>query len=132
MHLAVVLRRLMAVAKDVADNATVALADAEAAAAKEDTVGPNKAVLHRRGEKEKADRVRDEVEAYCERFEKKVLLIFNRSYAKGNPTMMADCAKVLQDFNGGTACVQSYVNQLDFFISKDKLLEDVAQTEAEM
>lgn len=122
----------MIVAKDVADNAAAALADAEAAAAKEDGTQPKSTVLHRRGEKERADRVRDEVEAYCERFEKKVLLIFNRSYAKGIPHMMADCAKVLQDFNGGTACVQVYVNQLDFFISKDKLLEDVAQTEAEM
>ncbi len=32
-------------------------------------------------------------------------------------------AKVLQAFNGGTSCVQIYVNQHDFFISKDRVGE---------
>ncbi|EIW65486.1 hypothetical protein TREMEDRAFT_46166, partial [Tremella mesenterica DSM 1558] len=96
-RISIILRRLMAVAKD------------------------------RRTEKEKAERVRDEVERYCERFEKECLRLFDRSYRKGDPRMMAHCAKTLQDFNGGASCVQIYVNQHDFFISKDRVLEDAAK-----
>ncbi|XAO27932.1 hypothetical protein I312_106799 [Cryptococcus bacillisporus CA1280] len=73
--LAVVLRRLMAIAKD------------------------------RRMEREKAERVRDEIEGYCERFEKELLKLFDRSYKKGDPRMMAHCAKTLQEFNGGASWV---------------------------
>ncbi|WWD22172.1 hypothetical protein CI109_106663 [Kwoniella shandongensis] len=98
-RLAIILRRLMAVAKD------------------------------RRVEKEKAERVRDEIERYCEKFEKEVLRLFDRSYRKGDPRMMAHCAKTLQDFNGGSSCVQIYVNQHDFFISKDRLLEEAGRQE---
>ncbi len=73
-RLAVILRRLMAVAKDVADSATAALAEAEAQATPVATSGPVKdaagdganasaskqALAKRRKEKEKAERVRDE------------------------------------------------------------------------
>lgn len=128
IRLALVLRRLMAVATDVADSAAVALSDAEATAQKEghmstaDGSSPaHRAVLHRRAEKEKADRVASEVEKYCEKFEREVLKYFDRAYRKGDPRMMAHCAKVLQDFNGGMSCVQVYVNQHDFFIFKENL-----------
>ncbi|KAL7418599.1 Exocyst complex component 5 [Cryptotrichosporon argae] len=149
-RLAVILRRLMAVAKDVADNAAAALAEAEAAATPRVGNGEGgssaadggggggelgaqerKAVSRRRVEKERAERVRDEIEKYCERFEKEVLRLFDRSYRKGDPRMMAHCAKTLQDFNGGQSCVQIYVNQHDFFISKDRVLEDAEKAEAE-
>ena len=33
------------------------------------------------------------------------------------------CAQTLLDFNGGASCVQMYVNQHDFFISKNRVLE---------
>ncbi|WWC59401.1 uncharacterized protein I303_101956 [Kwoniella dejecticola CBS 10117] len=99
-RLAVILRRLMAVSKD------------------------------KRMEKEKAERVRDEIERYCEKFEKEVLRLFDRSYRKGDPRMMAHCAKTLQDFNGGASCVQIYVNQHDFFISKDRLLEEAVKLDS--
>jgi hypothetical protein len=87
----------MGVAKDVADNATTALTETEAAAAKtqgEDgaAIEPQvsiKVVGKRRKEKEKAERVRDEIERYCEKFEKEVLRLFDRSYRKGDPRMMA-------------------------------------------
>ncbi|ODN86325.1 exocyst complex component protein [Cryptococcus wingfieldii CBS 7118] len=91
--LAVVLRRLMIVAKD------------------------------RRREKERGERVRDQIESYCERFEKELLRLFDRSYRKGDPRMMAHCAKTLQEFNGGASCIQIYVNQHDFFI-KDHHLDE--------
>ena len=87
-RLSVILRRLMAVAKDMADNAATALAEAESPEG-DDKVPNAKLVGKRRSEKEKAERVRDEVERYCERFEKEVLRLFDRSYRKGDPRMMA-------------------------------------------
>jgi hypothetical protein len=55
----------------------------------QDVVVSAKLVVRRRKEKEKAERVRDEVEQYCEKFEKEVLRLFDRSYRKGDPRMMA-------------------------------------------
>nr|XP_019008637.1 exocyst complex component protein [Kwoniella pini CBS 10737]OCF47418.1 exocyst complex component protein [Kwoniella pini CBS 10737] len=139
-RLAVILRRLMAVSKDVADNATALLNETEQAQTPKEPNGNTgtsttasdapvsaKAIGKRKMEKEKAERVRDEIERYCEKFEKEVLRLFDRSYRKGDPRMMAHCAKTLQDFNGGASCVQIYVNQHDFFISKDRLLEEAVR-----
>lgn len=79
-----------------------------------------------------------------------MLKLFDRYYRKGDPKMMAvrslpvavllmhdpaltpcfrpyqHCAKVLLDFNGGQSCVQVYVNQHDFFISKDRIQDPAA------
>jgi hypothetical protein len=87
-RLSIILRRLSAVAKDMADNAAAALAEAEAAPESDEKAKP-KQIGKRRSEKEKAERVRDEIERYCERFEKEVLKLFDRSYRKGDPRMMA-------------------------------------------
>lgn len=101
-RLAIVLRRLMAVARDVAENSLAALNDAEAAVSsksqaangndgdsKDDVTRIQKQISQKRRDKEKAERVRDEIERYCERFEKEVLRLFDRSYRKGDPKMMA-------------------------------------------
>lgn len=89
----------MAIAKDVADNAATALSEAEAGAIpnevtngdgeSQEPIVSQKVVSKRRMEKEKAERVRDEIEGYCERFEKELLRLFDRSYRKGDPRMMA-------------------------------------------
>ncbi|WVR04528.1 hypothetical protein IAU60_001532 [Kwoniella sp. DSM 27419] len=138
-------RTAVRIGKDVADNASAALAEAESSATPGPANGeesgksennpreaaPNpKLISKRRIEKEKAERVRDEIERYCEKFEKEVLRLFDRSYRKGDPRMMAHCAKTLQDFNGGASCVQIYVNQHDFFISKDRLLEEAVNPQS--
>lgn len=89
-----------------------------------------------------ACQTRDTIEKYCERFEKDMLRLFDRYYRKGDPKAMAvsgitgvslvdwmltcedrpqHCAQTLQDFNGGQSCIQIYVNQHDFFISKDRV-----------
>ena len=93
-RLSIILRRLMAVAKDIADNASNALTEAEnvISTPREDGAESSvtmKTIVKRRSDKEKAERVRDEVERYCERFEKEVLRLFDRSYRKGDPRMMA-------------------------------------------
>jgi hypothetical protein len=78
-----------------------------------------------------------------------MLRLFDRYYRKGDPKAMAvrllslfrspsapfaaalttdlsspqHCAKTLEDFNGGQSCIQIYVNQHDFFISKERVQE---------
>ncbi|KAG6877239.1 hypothetical protein C0992_010465 [Termitomyces sp. T32_za158] len=81
-----------------------------------------------------ADRTRESIEKYCEKFEKEMLNLFDRCYRKGDPKMMnvgnsriaslalttllrQHCAQTLLEFNGGASCVQVYVNQHDFFIN---------------
>ncbi|KAH7887578.1 exocyst complex component Sec10-like protein [Phlebopus sp. FC_14] len=65
-----------------------------------------------------AEKTRECIDKYCEKFEKDMLYLFDRCYRKGDPKMMHHCAQTLLDFNGGASCVQVYVNQHDFFINK--------------
>lgn len=65
-----------------------------------------------------AEKTRENIDKYCEKFEKEMLYLFDRCYRKGDPKMMHHCAQTLLDFNGGGSCVQVYVNQHDFFINK--------------
>ncbi|GJE84255.1 exocyst complex component Sec10 [Phanerochaete sordida] len=65
-----------------------------------------------------ADKTRENIDKYCEKFEKDMLHLFDRAYRRGDPKMMHHCAQTLLDFNGGTSCVQVYVNQHDFFINR--------------
>ncbi|TFK71784.1 exocyst complex component Sec10 [Pluteus cervinus] len=64
-----------------------------------------------------ADKTRESIEKYCEKFEKEMLNLFDRCYRKSDPKMMHHCAQTLLEFNGGNSCVQVYVNQHDFFIN---------------
>ncbi|QRV72577.1 exocyst complex component Sec10 [Ceratobasidium sp. AG-Ba] len=68
-----------------------------------------------------ADVTREHIDKYCEKFEKDMLKLFDRYYRKGDPKMMARCAQTLLEFNGGSSCVQMYVNQHDFFISENRV-----------
>ncbi|PWN95393.1 exocyst complex component Sec10, partial [Tilletiopsis washingtonensis] len=68
-----------------------------------------------------AEQTRDTIDAFAERFERDMLKLFDKFYRKSDPKMMSHIAKVLQNFNGGHSCVQIYVNQHDFFISKDRI-----------
>ncbi|KAF8969479.1 exocyst complex protein [Flammula alnicola] len=64
-----------------------------------------------------SDKTRENIEKYCEKFEKEMLNLFDRCYRKGDPKLMHHCAQTLLEFNGGASCVQVYVNQHDFFIN---------------
>lgn len=79
-----------------------------------------------------AEQIRETVDRYNERFERDMLKLFDRFYRKGDPKMMSHIAKVLQNFNGGQSCVQIYVNQHDFFISKDRVGEATRVESSEM
>ncbi|KZS97887.1 exocyst complex component Sec10 [Sistotremastrum niveocremeum HHB9708] len=70
-----------------------------------------------------AEQTRENIEKYCETFEKSMLTLFDRCYRKGDPKVMHHCALTLLEFNGGSSCVQMYVNQHDFFISKNRVQE---------
>ncbi|KAI9478733.1 MAG: exocyst complex component Sec10-like protein [Benjaminiella poitrasii] len=63
------------------------------------------------------------IEKFCESFEKEMLEEFGKAYEEGDPRIMAHCAKVLFEFNGGASCVQTYVNQHEFFMSNIKIEE---------
>ncbi|KIK44255.1 hypothetical protein CY34DRAFT_802864 [Suillus luteus UH-Slu-Lm8-n1] len=65
-----------------------------------------------------ADKTRENIDKYCEKFEKDMIYLFDRCYRKGDPKLMHHCAQTLLDFNGGASCVQIYVNQHDFFMNK--------------
>ncbi|KAG9019684.1 Exocyst complex component 5 [Tulasnella sp. 427] len=79
-----------------------------------------------------ATRARTELEKYCEKFEKDMLRLFDKSYRKGDPKIMKHCAQTLLEFNGGASCVQIYVNQHDFFISKSRLNETTSIEETHL
>ncbi|KAI0700755.1 exocyst complex component Sec10 [Cytidiella melzeri] len=65
-----------------------------------------------------AEKTLENIDRYCEKFEKDMLHLFDRAYRRGDPKMMHHCAQTLLDFNGGASCVQVYVNQHDFFINR--------------
>ncbi|WFD41778.1 Exocyst complex component 5 [Malassezia psittaci] len=64
---------------------------------------------------------REAVDSYCEQFERDMLKLFDKYYRRSDPKMMHQIARVLQSFNGGISCIQVYVNQHDFFISRDSV-----------
>ncbi|KAJ6490374.1 exocyst complex protein [Mycena vitilis] len=75
-----------------------------------------------------ADKTRESIEKYCEKFEKEMLNLFDRCYRRGDPKMMHHCAQTLLEFNGGASCVQVYVNQHDFFINHVRDTKPVEDT----
>ena len=66
---------------------------------------------------------REAIERYCEQFERDMLKLFDKYYRRSDPKLMSHIAHVLQRFNGGMSCINIYVNQHDFFISKDRIVE---------
>ena len=84
--LAVILRRLSALAKDVAENAAAAnLVHLSREEEHEKAGSVSKADL------EKAETIRVEVSKFAEQFEKECLRLFDKSYRKGDVKMMAVC-----------------------------------------
>jgi hypothetical protein len=82
--LAVILRRLTTLAKDVAENAAAANSvesQGDGDAREEETVA--------KADLEKAERIREEVSRFAEQFEKECLRLFDKSYRKGDIKMMA-------------------------------------------
>ncbi|KAJ8330382.1 hypothetical protein BDV3_003129 [Batrachochytrium dendrobatidis] len=66
---------------------------------------------------------RANIEKYCENLEKSLLVEFDQAYSQGDGSTMNKIACTLLDFNGGSSCVQTYVNQHAFFINLLKIAE---------
>lgn len=80
-------------------------------------------VISREVDIEGSAETREAIERYCEQFERDMLKLFDKYYRRSDPKLMSHIAHVLQRFNGGMSCIHIYVNQHDFFISKDRVVE---------
>ncbi|KAM0329856.1 hypothetical protein ACHAQA_004021 [Verticillium albo-atrum] len=74
---------------------------------------------------------REVLEKFSEGLEQELLKQFNNSYRRQNFDDMMECAKVLQDFNGGASVIAVFVNQHQFFIDRDQLITDEVTTDGE-
>ncbi|KAI0234762.1 Exocyst complex component 5, partial [Massospora cicadina] len=73
------------------------------------------------------EKTRVTIEKYNEKLEKDLLETFDQAYTQGDIATMASCSKTLLDFNGGNSCVQTYINQHEFFMSQRKMRESSAE-----
>ncbi|KAJ9072166.1 Exocyst complex component 5 [Entomophthora muscae] len=73
------------------------------------------------------EKTRVSIEKYSENLEKDLLETFDQAYTQGDIATMARCSKTLLDFNGGNSCVQTYINQHEFFMSQRKMRESSAE-----
>jgi len=72
---------------------------------------------------------REVLEKFSETLEQDLLKQFNNSYRRQNFEDMMECAKVLHDFNGGASVIATFVNQHQFFIDRDQLVNDEVTTD---
>lgn len=79
----------------------------------------------------KMHNTREILEKFCESLERDLLEQFNNSYRRQNFEDMMECSKVLYDFNGGASVIGNFVNQHQFFIDRDQLMNDEAVTDQE-
>ena len=79
----------------------------------------------------RAHNTREILEKFSEQLEQDLLKQFNNSYRRQNFDDMMECAKVLQDFNGGASVIAVFVNQHQFFIDRDQLVNDDAAADNE-
>ncbi|KAJ3141487.1 Exocyst complex component 5 [Physocladia obscura] len=67
---------------------------------------------------------KESIEKFSEELETSILHQFHTAYTKGDKEIMNKCAKVLTELNGGTSCVQTYINQHEFFINQAKVVSN--------
>ncbi|KAJ3059689.1 Exocyst complex component 5, partial [Podochytrium sp. JEL0797] len=71
---------------------------------------------------------KENIERFSEDFETSILDQFHGAYTKGHRHVMnlddQKYAKVLTDLNGGNSCIQTYINQHEFFINQAKVGAD--------
>ncbi|KAF3082738.1 Exocyst complex component 5 [Orbilia oligospora] len=68
------------------------------------------------------DNTRMLIEKFSESLEKDLLAQFDSAYRQMDITAMKGCAKMLHDFNGGNSVKALFVNQHEFFITKQHLV----------
>lgn len=80
----------------------------------------------------KSHNTREILEKFCESLEQDLLLQFNNSYRRQNFDDMLECSRVLYDFNGGASVIATFVNQHQFFIDRDQLMNDEVVADKEI
>ena len=74
---------------------------------------------------------RELIEKFSETLEKDLLRSFDDFYRRQNFDGMRECANVLHDFNDGASVIAAFVNQHEFFISRNQLITDGLAGDAE-
>ncbi|ANB15472.1 Sec10p [Sugiyamaella lignohabitans] len=65
----------------------------------------------------------EEIDKFAESIETDLLQEFDNAYISADMAAMRESASILTDFNGGGSVVQVFVNQHDFFIVQEKLVD---------
>lgn len=69
------------------------------------------------------DLARDGIDKFAEMLERDLLNDFDNAYRSADLAAMKDSADTLTDFNGGGSVIQMFVNQHDYFIVREKLVD---------
>ncbi|KAJ3348216.1 Exocyst complex component 5 [Entophlyctis luteolus] len=72
----------------------------------------------------KRPKAKENMEKFSEELETSVLDQFHNAYSAGDRATMNKCARILTELNGGTSCMQTCINQHEFFINQSKILTD--------
>lgn len=78
------------------------------------------------------DRARDAVDSFAEKLERDLLNDFDNAYRSADLVVMKESADILTDFNGGSSVVQMFVNQHDYFILQENLVDSSLINNEEM
>lgn len=79
-----------------------------------------------------AQRPQEHIDKFAEKLEKDLLTDFDNAYRAADLAAMKESADLLTDFNGGGSVVQIFVNQHDFFIVQEKLVDTSKMDDNEM
>lgn len=72
---------------------------------------------------ENGETARDSIDKFAEKIERDLLHDFDNAYRSADLAAMRDSADILADFNGGGSVIQMFVNQHDYFIVQEKLVD---------
>jgi hypothetical protein len=78
------------------------------------------------------DKCLEEIDKFAENLERVLLTEFDQAYRAADISAMKESADILTDFNGGGSVVQMFVNQHDFFIVQEKLVDMSQMDDMEM
>lgn len=81
---------------------------------------------------ENGERARDIIDKFAEKLERDLLNDFDNAYRSADLVAMKDSAEILTDFNGGSSVVQMFVNQHDYFIIQENLVDASSVEKEEM
>lgn len=75
---------------------------------------------------------RDGIDKFAEKLERDLLTDFDNAYRSADLAAMRDSADILADFNGGGSVIQMFVNQHDYFIVQEMLVDRSLLTNEDM